>query len=298
MTAQALPYVSFLGFVFGTSLVAARFSVGQFEPTTYLGLRLTLAGLCHAIVYALARHRHWPTERGLWRHAAVLGVVGTAIPMTAMIIAIQYQSSGVTSLLITTLPAITVLMAHFFLPDEALNRRKGMGVALALGGAVLLVASGESGLRDVDQANLTGYGLVLLAMVLFSITNIYARKYMRDLDAFDVASIRMFVAALIVMPLSALVVGVDLHTVDRQGYFALSYAALIGTFIGLMLSFHNVKRFGVTAAAMTAYVAPVVATLGGVLVLGETFTAVMLCGMALIVSGITIIHQQSAKSNT
>ena len=76
MTVQALPYIILLGFLFGTSLIASRFSVGQFEPATYIGLRLTLAGLGHAAIYALVSRRHWPTDLRLWRHAAVLGLFG------------------------------------------------------------------------------------------------------------------------------------------------------------------------------------------------------------------------------
>ena len=295
MTAQALPLVSLLGFLFGTSLIASRFSVGQFQSVTYTGLRLTMAGMCYVAIYALSRQRRWPTDHRLWRNAALLGVFGTAIPMTALVTAMQYQSSGITSLLITTSPAFTVLLAHFFLPDEALTWRKSLGVALALCGAGLLVVSGESGLPDVSQANPIGYGLVLLAMVLFSCTTIYARRYMRDLDPFDVVSIRMFVAALIVMPLSTLLVGFDLHAVDGKGYLALGYATFIGTFTGMMLSFYNLMRFGATAAAMTAYVVPLVTGIGGAVVLGETFTAVMFVGMGLIISGIALINQRSAS---
>jgi drug/metabolite transporter (DMT)-like permease len=296
MTVQALPYVTLLGFLFGTSLVASRFSVGQFQPVTYIGLRLMLAGLGHAAVYSVARHRRWPTNRRLWRHAVVLGIFGTAIPMVSIVTSLQYQSGGITALLITTSPALTVLLAHFFLPDESLTRRKGAGVALALGGAVLLAVRGESGLAEGSQASPVGYALVLLAMVSGSSMTIYARKYMSDLDAFDVASVRMFVAALAVMPASALFAGFDLHAVDGQGYFALVYAALVGTFAAFMLAFYNIKRFGATAAAMTAYVIPVVTGVGGVLVLGETITAAMLVGMGVIVSGVALINQSDAPA--
>ena len=295
MTVQALPYVVILGFLFGSTLIASRFSVGQFQPVTYIGLRLTMASLGHAVVYTLARRRRWPTDRRLWRHAAVLGILGTAVPMTAIVTSLQYQSGGITALLITTSPALTVLLAHFFLPDEALTRRKSAGVALALGGAVLLAMRGESGLPDVSQASPTGYGLVLLAMVLGSSMTIYARRYMRDLDAFDVASVRMFAAALLVMPLSGLFAGFDLHAVDGQGYLALIYAAFVGTFGGFILAFYNIKRFGATASAMTAYVVPAVTGIGGVLVLGETVTTTMLFGMGVIVSGIAIINQGNAQ---
>jgi len=295
MTLQAIPYILLLGFLYGSTLIASRFSVGQFEPVTYIGLRLTMASAGHAVIYAMVRERRWPTDRRLWRHAIVLGVFGTAAPMVAIVTSLQYQSSGITSLLITTNPALTVLMAHFFLTDEKLVRRKTVGVALALGGAALLAARGESGLSGVTQASPVGYGLVLLAMVSGSSMTIYARRYMRNLDPLDVASVRMLVAALFVMPASTLLVGVDLGAVDGHGYFALVYAALVGTFAGMMLAFYNIQRFGATAAAMTAYVIPAVTGIGGVLILGETLTTFMLIGMAIIVLGISLINQTSAR---
>jgi drug/metabolite transporter (DMT)-like permease len=287
LTVQAIPFILLQGFFFGTSLIASRFSVGQFHPTTYLGLRTVLASLCHTAVYLLDRHRRWPTDRHLWRHAVLLGIVGTAVPMTAIITAMQYLSAGLASVLSTAGPAITVLMAHFFLADETLTARKSAGVALALGGALSLALRGETGLPDISQASPLGYGLILLTNVCASGMTIYARKFMVNFDAFDVASARILVAALTVMPLSALFVGLDLDGVNGQGYLALGYATVVGTFLAFSLSFYNVKRFGATAGAMPLYVMPVVSSLGGALILDEQIT-----GMGLIAAGIALINQQ------
>lgn len=293
MNIQSIPYILLLGFLFGSTLVASRFSVGQFSPTTYIGLRMILASLGHLAFYAFGiQRRKWPTDIRLWRHAIVLGVFGTAVPMTCIVSSLQFQSAGLTGVLLTAGPAITVLMAHFFLADESLSWRKSTGVVLALGGAVLLAVRGESGLPDVTRASPIGYGLVFVAMIAGSGMAVYARKYMSHLDAFDVASIRMFAATLTVMPLSALLVGVDLSRVNGQGYFALGYASLVGTFAGMLVAFYIIKRFGATAQAMSLYIIPVVAGLGGALVLGERITAGMLVGMALIGAGISLINQR------
>jgi len=254
---------------------------------------MVLAALCYAAFYLLDRRRHkWPTAPHLWRHAALLGIMGTAVPMTAVTSSLKYQSAGVTAVLLTSGPAITVLMAHFFLTDEALTTRKSAGVVLALGGALLLAVQGESGLPDVRQANPLGYGLVLLAMLCSSGMTIYARRFMCNLDPFDVSSIRIFAAALTVMPLSVLFVGIDLQDVNPQGYLALGYATLVGTFSGMWLAFYNIKRFGATAAAMPLYVIPVISGLGGALLLGEKITSGMITGMVIVAAGIALINQQ------
>lgn len=295
MTIQALPYVTLLGFLFGSTLIVSRFSVGQFEPTTYIGLRLMMASLGHVAIYGLARQWRWPVGRTLWKRAAILGIFGTAVPLTGMVASLQYQSSGMTALMVTANPALIVLMAHFFLADESLTWRKSFGVALALGGAVMLVLRGETGLPDTHQASPIGYALVLMAMLGGTSMTVYARKYLSDYDSLDVASIRMFTAALVVVPLSLLFVGLDFHAVNAQGVVALIYAAGIGTFAALFLAFYNIKRFGATAAAMTSYIIPIVANVGGVLFLGEIITPAMVVGMAIIIAGIAILQQRSTK---
>lgn len=292
MTSQALPYIVVLGFMYGSTLVASRFSVGQFAPATYIGLRLTLAALAHATIYQFSVNRAWSRDCKVWKHALLLGVFGTAVPMTAIVTALTYISSGMASILITTGPAITVLMAHFLLGDEKLNSRKLIGIALALSGTALLTVRGETGLTDVATANPLGYILMFTSIFLGSGSTIYARKYMKTFDAFDVASIRMTAAALTVMPLSLLFVGFDLTAVTPTGYGALGYASLMGTFGGMMLAFYIIKRFGATASAMTAYVVPIITNIGGILLLGETFTVGMLWGALLIVAGIFIINQR------
>lgn len=286
-----MPYVVLLGLFFGSSLVASRFSVGQYDPTTYIGLRMIIASLMALAVYQFASGRRLPRDRELWKRAGLLGVFGTAVPMTCVVSSLQYQSSGVTSLLLATGPALTVLMAHFLLPDELLSRRKVIGVGLAMAGALMLALSGEDGLPDVTQSAPTGYALVTIGMTFSSIMVIYARKYLRSYDSFDVGSVRLFTTALTMMPFSLLTVGFDLSAIDGAGVFGLFYAAVVGTFLGLILSFYNIKRFGATPAVMTTYVIPIVAGVGGVLILDEIITTTMVIGMIVIVGGIALLQE-------
>jgi len=287
----ALPYIALLAFFFGSSMVVSRFSLGQFEPTTYIGIRMIISSLLALSVYSLATGRRLPRDLEVWKRAGLLGVFGTAVPMVCVISALQFQSSGVTSLLLSTGPALTVCLAHFVLPDELLNRRKAIGVTLALGGALLLALSGEDGLPDANDAAPTGYLLVTVAMVFSAVMIIYARKYLRGYDAYDVGSIRIFTTALAVTPFSLLTVGFDVSAVDGAGVLALLYSAVVGTFLGLLLSFYNIKRFGATPAVMTTYIIPIVAGIGGVLLLGEEITGTMLVGMVIIVGGIALLQQ-------
>ncbi|MCY3778679.1 MAG: DMT family transporter [Chloroflexi bacterium] len=291
MNIRALPTIILLGLCFGSSMVVSRFSVGQLEPASYIAIRMLMASLMSLLVYAIITGRRVPRDLTLWRRAGLLGVFGTAVPMTTVVTALQYQSSGVTSLLLTTGPAITIALAHFILPDELLNRRKVIGVTLALSGALLLALSGENGLPDVAQADPRGYLLVTLAMISSSIMVIYARKTLRGYRAFDVGSVRLFSTAIVMLPYSLLTVGLDFSRVDGAGVAALIYAAVVGTFLGFMLSFYSIKRFGATPTVMTTYVIPIVAGVGGVLLLGEEITSTMVVGMIVIAGGIALLQE-------
>ncbi len=291
LNTRSIPYVLLLGVMYGTTLVVSRFGVGQFQPSTYIGLRLVLSSAGFAVIYLFRMgNRSWPRGRQLWKHAIILGVFGTAIPMTGIVASLQYISSGLASILITVNPAFTVIFAHFFLTDERLTRNKTMGVILALGGAMMLVALGETGLADT-HGSLLGYILILGGMLSGSAMTIYTRKYVQTFDTINISSVRLFVAALVVMPLSIAFVGFDLSQVDLQGLMALIYASIFGTFLGMLFSLYNIQRFGATAAVMSAYVIPVVATLTGILFLGEQITTGMMGGMILIATGVWLLNK-------
>lgn len=292
MDSQALPYIILLAFFWGTNLVVSRYGLAQFNPVTFVALRLSLAALFHLLIYAVNRSRHFPTNRLLWRRTAVLGILGTALPMTGIISSLEYLSSGMTAVFVTTAPAVTVIMAHFFLPDEQLNRRRGFGIILALGGAVLLALSGETGLADSEAANPLGFILVMVGIVFGSAAAVYSRKYLREFDAFDVASLRMFFATVTVVLVTTFTIGFDLREVNAAGYGSLLYAAVFGAFGGLLLEFWIIQRFGATPAAITTYIIPIFATGGGALFLDERITPIMLAGMALIIAGIAIINRR------
>jgi drug/metabolite transporter (DMT)-like permease len=234
--------------------------------------------------------RGWPKGLKIWKGGFVLGVLGTAFPLVAIASSLLYISSGLASILIAINPAITILMGHFLLADEPLTRRKVIGVILALGGCVLLVILGESGLPDIEHVNPLGYIFVLSAILMISTMRVYARKYMNSFETFDITGIRMFTGGMILTPVYLFFEGFDMSRVNIQGISALIFVTIVGTFLGYLLSFRNIQRFGVTAAASTEYIIPVVALLTGFLFMDEKITWGMISGILFIIFGTWVIN--------
>jgi drug/metabolite transporter (DMT)-like permease len=289
LTTKSLPSISLLAFIFGSTLIISRFSVGQYAPLTYASLRLLVASLCYMVVRAFRGNRVLPRDHRIWQYVPFYGIVGTALSMSLIVSSLQYQSSGITSLLLTTAPAFTVTLAHFFLPDERLNGRKVLGIGLAISGAAALVLLGENGLPDTEQTNYLGYLMVIGGILASSIGGIYARRYMRDFDSSDVTGVRLWTAAGVLLPVAYLLNGLDLGRVESSGYMALLYAAVIGTLGGFLLEFRTIQRFGATVTAITANLIPIVALFGGWLFLDEQISPAMIGAMVVIIMGVTII---------
>ena len=236
----------------------------------------------------------FPRDRRLIGHAVILGVIGTGLTLSMIVLGLQYVSSGIASVIFVTAPAITALVAHFFLIDEQLSWRKTIGIALALAGAILLAARGESGLAESTDS-WRGYALIISATVISSGAMVFARKRMQGMDFFDVASVRMITAALLVLPLSIWWVGFDLSGVTAIGYGALIWAALLGTFSAIFLNFYNTIRFGATTTSMVSFFVPVFGAIGGYFLLDEIITRTMLIGIAIIFSGLAILRQGNTE---
>lgn len=296
MTLRALPFVFLTGLLFGSTLIASRFSVGQFEPVTYIAFRLLIASGAFLLLIATRHEFTLPREPMVWGKAAVLGVFGTALNLVAVVSSLQYISSGMSSILLTLVPAVTVALAHFALPAERLAIKQWFGVGLALAGALMLAVTGSSGIPDVTSADPRGYLLMLLAITSGSIMTIYTRRVLKDLNSSQVASVRIFVATLCIVPLALFAVENDFAQVNMQGILATIYAGVSGTFLGFFVQLYTVQRFGAVPGAMVTYVIPLFAGVGGVLVLGEQFTTLMLIGVSVIFGGLALVQSNQRKA--
>lgn len=103
---------------------------------------------------------------------AALGVIGVAVYHAALNAGERTVTGGVASLLVSTVPVLTALLAAVTL-GERLGRRGAAGVAVSLSGAVLIAVARDGRLSlDVDA------GLVLLAAAAQSVYFVWQKPYL------------------------------------------------------------------------------------------------------------------------
>jgi len=296
MDINAIFFIVLLGSLFGTATITSRFCVGQFDPVTFTAFRFAAAAVIYLVFYVFRiAGKRFPKDVRMWKHAAITGLLGNAIPATMIVTSLSFLSSGLTSTLVTIFPVTTVVLAHFFLRDEPLNFKKILGVLISFSGAFLIVALGETGLPDVSQVNPLGYGLILIAALSNAANTIYMRKFMMTAPVFEITSLRFLFSSLYLIPLAFVLNRVDFSQVTASGWLGFALSALI-LVVSFFLAFYVIQRFGVTIAAMVDYVPPVVSSLGGAWLLGESVTWGMLAGMALIFVGVLIINLRRRRA--
>ena len=171
--------------VSGLLYATAISSVGQasraIPPVPLTILRLAVASLIYCgILIALRPAIHWGPRTVF--DLFIIGIGNIGLPFVLLAIALRFISGSLASVLFNVGPAITIVLAHFLLPDEKLRPAKIVGTALAIAGAVFLVASNSSGLKADNSQGWIGQMLIILASAAGAFAVIYTRIRFREAD--------------------------------------------------------------------------------------------------------------------
>ncbi|MDY0289594.1 MAG: DMT family transporter [Sphaerochaeta sp.] len=287
----SLRLVILLGFLLGSTMVVSRFSIGQFDPLGYVAFRFILTSII-LLPLTLFRTRALVFQRfSIWIPAVFVGIVGTALPFGAYISSLQYQSSGITSMLLTVTPIVTLLLAALFLKDEKITIRKSLGSFIGLGGAVLLIAMGETGLK-LTEADMRGYLLVSVGIIGSATGIILLKKYLQKESILVISLIRSVSAAVLLSVIALATNSMDVSGVTLSGWLGLGYASIAGTVATIMLQAKIIAEHGPSRAAQAEYVTPLAASTLGIVFMGELISFPMVAGMMMIFFGLFILSKK------
>jgi inner membrane transporter RhtA len=249
---------------FGSAFAATLFT--QAGPGGVVFLRLALSAL---VLVAIAR----PTIRGRRRRdlrmAALFGLV-LATMNWSFYEAIDRLPLG---------PAVTIEFVGP-LAVAVIGSRRALDLlwaALAGGGVVLLAVHGEGG-----QIEPFGVFLALVAAACWACYIVLSKRVGASFAALDGLSIALCVGAVVLVPVGLAQGGTALL---RPGLLAGGLAvAMLSSLIPYSLEIVALRRLSAAAFGVLMSLEPAVATLAGVLVLGQTMTGVTLLALCMVVA--------------
>ena len=284
-------FVLLHGFLVAANVVIARALLVEFPPLLFRLLQFGTASLIYLALPLVRRDVRLSWRPGLWLRAGIYGLTGTVLPLSAMILGLQYLSSGVMSLFLTINPIVIFLLASRFLPDEPMTVRKLTGAMLAFCGIGLVLLRGENGLVEVARSDPRGYFWAALLVLGISGSVVFARRYLKNEPSFDVASVRIFSSTVMMIPIVLIEGNFDLSRVTLLGVSGLILTTILGLIGALWLELIIIQRFGASTASQVSYVIPVFALLLGTVFLGEQITLTILAGIGLVFLGLRLLNK-------
>ena len=266
--------------VWGSTYLAIHFVVDGIPPLISSAIRNFCAG---PILFAFLKWRGapWPTWRQ-WRNGALIGFMMMGLGNGFVCVAETRVPSGLAALIIAGTPVFAVLFAWglFGVRPRLLE---WLGIGLGLAGMGLLNL-------DLHAAASPAYVAVLfIAGASWAGATVLQPRL--DLPKGPMsAAVQMLGggASLVVM---AALHGerLDVATVPLSAWLALAYLVVFGSIVAYTAFVYVIGHSRPALATSYAYVNPVVAVGLGVLFVGETVSAPMLAGMAVILSGVGLL---------
>ena len=134
------------------------------------------------------------------RRVGRLAIVDTVIPFSLIAWAETQIDAGLASLLISTMPIFTVVIAMTFLADE--RRSPARLAALPLGAAGVIVLTGGDVL-SLGSGNAIGQLAVIGGALAYGIGAVYSKVLLRTIDPIDLSVTKVAIGAAVA---SALIV--------------------------------------------------------------------------------------------
>ena len=158
--------------VWGTTYLAIRVGVEEVPPFLLAAIRFLIAG---GVIYGwmIARGERSPSARE-WLGACVIGIMIFVMDYGVLFWAEERVPSGVTAIMMATIPVFTALSEIIILRTQKLTARLTLALLIGLGGvAVLISRSLHLAGAPVDTM---GAIALIFASISWSIASILTRK--------------------------------------------------------------------------------------------------------------------------
>lgn len=269
--------------IWGTTLVSTKILLAVLSPSEIIVYRFVLAyGLLLLVCRDALGWRGWAEEQCF----IGLGLSGVTLYFWAENAALQYTLSANVGLIVSSIPIMTAMLAHFLTPDEKFSRRLVLGFAVAMSGIALIVYNGR-----LLELNPLGDALALACSLSFTWYSVLARKVSVQLGKLVVVRKTFFWGLLFALPLWLLLESPNparLASLDHLAWGNLLYLAVFASVLGYGMWNKAVSLIGAVRTANYIYLMPLITMLAAVLVLSEPLSWLMLAGGALILLGVYV----------
>jgi drug/metabolite transporter (DMT)-like permease len=265
--------------LWGMPYLFIKEAVDSLAPAAVVCIR-TLGAALLLLPFALRRGALRPAL-AKWRWILVFGVLEMAGPFLLLAHAEQTLPSGITGLLVATVPLFAAVIGFAGGDRGVLRPLRLLGLLGGFAGVAIIVAGPGLALGD-GALGVVAIAEVLLVAVCYSIAPFVVTRHLSDVPTLGAVTLSLLMVGVAYAPFALL----TQHEVPTGRSLA-SVAALtvLCTAVAFLAFFALIAEVGPARAPLFTYVNPVVAILLGAIVLGEHVTAGLLVGFPLVLVG-------------
>ena len=263
-------------------------SLQSFSPVAIVSLRVLIAAII-LTPFMFAKGLHLPSEPMAWVVFLLLSIMGHLLPFILISTGQKDVSSGIAGLLMAFMPLATMVLAHYFVVEESLNRFKILGFLLGIAGVAIILWPSIVG----THSNLLSALLILLGSFSYAINTILVRR-LPSYNPIVTAAGVMIVSSILIVPLWLWRDLPWLQSYALKDTLSVLWLGIGPTAIATIILFAVITSAGPTFLSYINYVIPVVAYFTGALILDEAIEWQSLAAMLLILLGIALTRKRIA----
>lgn len=282
-----------LALIWGSAFVFIKVAVENFNPLTYVWLRLVIAAMALIGIVRPAGHKlSFPPV--VWAAVGLLALLNNVVPFLLFGWSQQHIASGLAAILQSTTPIFGVLAAHIATSDEKLTKRKLVGVTVGFVGVATMIGpqiTGDGGNHLLAQV------ACLFASLLYALAGIFARRFKAmGVNPMQLAAAQFIAGAIMLTPV-ALTFGQTFATLPTSwtAWGAVLALAIACSAFAYVLFFKLIERAGATNSLLVTLLVPPVAIVVGSIIFGEQLGMNQFFGLLLIGAGLAVIDGRLVK---
>ena len=194
----------------------------------------------------------------------------------------KFVFSNLGAILWSLLPLCVAFMAHFYLPDDKLTRRKFGGIIIGLVGSIFLFYN-----KDLLGQGQTLLGLlaILLSVILAAWPNVHLKMQKSKINPYHLNAVGMSISGIIFLIFALIFEGQASIPLDNKNMFAIFFLTVPGTVITWGIYIWLFNHLPVTQISYTAFYPPIIASIVGWFFLDELLPLTAILGSMLIIAG-------------
>ena len=266
-----------LAALWGASFLFMRIAAPSFGPVALAFVRV--AGASLFLVPLLALRGEIGTLAANWRTIAVVGAMNSALPFLCFSYAALSITAGLSAILNSATPLFTAMLAWLWLGDRMTTLRI-VGLVVGFAGVVWI---GWDGADFKPGGSAWAIGACLVATMSYAVAPNLTKRRLGGVAPLAVAAGSQLAAALLLAIPAAF--AWPATTPPAMDWVAAALLALLCTGVAYILYFRLIANAGPTNAVAVTYLIPPFAILWGFVLLGESLSASIVAGCAIIFLG-------------